>query len=315
MSLRLRDVTNDDLPRIERWLRADHVRTAWGDPGANLRLLSAPPAEGGGRAIIEADGRKVGIVMWQHPTREELDVAGLADIPTSAIDIDIMIGELDALGRGLGPAAIGLVAETVLSDPEVPFVIACARLDNVASQRAFAKAGFRRDREFDDVPDGLHVLLVRHRPTGRPAAGRAAAADRAHRRARRNRMPGPARTGVLIYAKHLETVSTFYERVLDAKVLRADAEVRVLEAPDVQLVIHAIPPQFALTIDIDVPPEPRDQQAIKPFFTVERLAEAERVAEECGGIVYGPVWPGPGFTARNVCDPEGNIVHLRERTE
>ncbi len=26
-----------------------------------------------------------------------------------------------------------------------------------------------------------------------------------------------------------------------------------------------------------------------------------------------PTWPGPGMRVRNVCDPEGNIVHLRER--
>ncbi|MCU0574864.1 MAG: acetyltransferase [Syntrophobacteraceae bacterium] len=167
MSMRLRDVTNDDLPLIERWLHADHVRSTWGDPGANLRQLSEPPANGNWRAIIEADGHEVGIVLWQHPTREELDVAGLADIPTSVIDIDIMIGEFDALGRGLGSGAIRLVAEVALSDPTVPFVMACARLDNLASQRAFAKAGFRKDREFDDVPNGLYVLMVRHRQEGR----------------------------------------------------------------------------------------------------------------------------------------------------
>ena len=103
-----------------------------------------PPPDGYWRAIVEADGDKVGIVLWQHPTREELDVAGLADIPTSVIDIDIMIGEFDALGRGLGSDAISLFAEVALSDPTVPFVMACARLDNLASQRAFAKAGFRR---------------------------------------------------------------------------------------------------------------------------------------------------------------------------
>lgn len=166
MSLRLRDVTDDDLPLIEQWLHADHVRSAWGDPGANLRLLNEPPADGSWRAIIEVDGRGVGIVLWQHPTYEELAVAGLADIPTSAIDIDIMIGEPDALGRGLGSDAINLVAEVALSDPTVPFVMACARLDNLASQRAFAKAGFHKDREFDDVPNGLHVLMVRRRQKG-----------------------------------------------------------------------------------------------------------------------------------------------------
>jgi RimJ/RimL family protein N-acetyltransferase len=169
MSLCLRDVTNDDLPLIEQWLHADHVRSTWGDPGANLCLLNELPANGNWRAIIEADGHRVGIVLWQHPTREELDVAGLADIATSVIDIDIMIGESDALGRGLGSGAISLVAEVALSDPTVPFVMACARLDNLASQRAFAKAGFRKDREFDDVPNGLHVLMVRHRQEGRVA--------------------------------------------------------------------------------------------------------------------------------------------------
>ena len=166
MSLRLRDFTSDDMPLIEQWLHADHVRSTWGDPGANLRLLNEPPANGSWRAIIEAGGHKVGIVLWQHPTREELDVAGLVDIPTSVIDTDIMIGEFDALERGLGSEAISLVAEVALSEPTVPFVMACSRLDNLASQRAFVKAGFRKDREFDDVPNGLHVLMVRHRQEG-----------------------------------------------------------------------------------------------------------------------------------------------------
>jgi len=126
-------------------------------------------------------------------------------------------------------------------------------------------------------------------------------------------MPTPARTGVLIYAKHLKAVSAFYERVLGADVLHADSDHRVLRSSDVQLIIHAIPAQFAASIAITVPPQPREEQAIKPFFTVESLAVAERVAEECGGKVHGPVWPGPGLRVRNVCDPEGNIVHLRER--
>ncbi len=163
MTLGLCDITNDDLPLIELWLQADHVRGAWGDPDANVRLLNGSRINGNSRAIIEADGRKVGLVFWQHPTRDELDIAGLADISTSVIDIDIMIGEIDAVGLGIGSSAIRLVAETALSDPTVPFVMACAQLGNLASQRAFAKAGFRKDREFDDVPNGRYVLMVRHR--------------------------------------------------------------------------------------------------------------------------------------------------------
>lgn len=106
---------------------------------------------------------EVGVVTWQHPTRQELDEAALHDIPESVIDIDILIGEVSDTGRGVGPCAISLVAESALADPAVPFVIAAASVENQASQRAFAKAGFRKDREFDDVPAGRHVLMVRRR--------------------------------------------------------------------------------------------------------------------------------------------------------
>jgi RimJ/RimL family protein N-acetyltransferase len=66
-------------------------------------------------------------------------------------------------------SAIGLVAKVALSDPAVPFAMACARLDNPASQRAIPKAGFHKDREFDHLPHGLHVLMVRHRQEGQVA--------------------------------------------------------------------------------------------------------------------------------------------------
>lgn len=56
-----------------------------------------------------------------------------------------------------------------LADPVVLFVMAWVRQVSPASLRAFAKAGFRKDREFDDVSHGLHVLLVRHRRGGQAA--------------------------------------------------------------------------------------------------------------------------------------------------
>lgn len=162
MDVRLVDVTTDDMPLIERWLRASHVCRYWGDPEANTRLMREPPV-GTWRALIEVDGRKVGLVLRQHPTRRELDGAGLCDVPESVIDIDIMIGDVAETGRGVGPQAIRLVAEAALADPAVPFVIAAMMAENTASRRAFAKAGFRMDREFDDVPSGRCVLMVRHR--------------------------------------------------------------------------------------------------------------------------------------------------------
>lgn len=125
-------------------------------------------------------------------------------------------------------------------------------------------------------------------------------------------MSGPARSGVLIYAKQLSRVSDFYQKVLGAKVLLSDNEHIVLQSPDAQLIIHYIPAEFADSIVITSPPTPRGEQAIKPFFTVQSLAVAEKAAQDNGGLVLGPVWPGPGMRVRNICDPEGNIIHVRE---
>jgi hypothetical protein len=36
------------------------------------------------------------------------------------------------------------------------------------------------------------------------------------------------------------------------------------------------------------------------------------VARQLGGGLFGPLWPGPGFRARNAFDPEGNVCQLRE---
>lgn len=162
MTVVMRDVTRKDLMLIERWLKAEHVRRFWSEPDENVRMFRQPPP-GMRSAIIVDDDRKVGLVVWQHPIRRELDEAGLTEIPEAVIDIDIMIGEFDAVGRGIGPAAITLVVNEALADPSVPFVMAGISVDNRASRRAFEKADFQMEREFDDTPGGRSVLMVRRR--------------------------------------------------------------------------------------------------------------------------------------------------------
>lgn len=125
-------------------------------------------------------------------------------------------------------------------------------------------------------------------------------------------MPGPARSGALIYAKHLAQLSTFYRELFDMTVLTADDQHHVIESADAQLIIHAIPSAIADHITITTPPQPREEQAIKLFFTVDTdLATAEQRIVALGGGVFGAIYDGPGFRARNAMDPEGNIFHLR----
>lgn len=127
-------------------------------------------------------------------------------------------------------------------------------------------------------------------------------------------MPGPARAGLFIYAKDLERLAAFYEAIAGMARLHQSEELAVLESPDIQLLIHRIPPAIAAGITIQSPPVRREESALKFFFAVPSLAEAGRVAAGLGGEVFDERWQGPGFVVCNGCDPEGNIFQLRENS-
>lgn len=127
-------------------------------------------------------------------------------------------------------------------------------------------------------------------------------------------MPGPARAGAVIYASDMPRLAGFYEALLGMTRLHRGDDYTVLESPDIQLVIHAIPPHIASTFTVATPPVPREDTAIKLFFTVASISGAREHAQRLGGSVYVQQWAGTGFVACNGCDPEGNIFQLREST-
>ena len=125
-------------------------------------------------------------------------------------------------------------------------------------------------------------------------------------------MTGPARAGLFIYAKDLERVAGFYEALAGMSRLRSDAELVVLHNPDIQLLVHQVPPQFAGDIVISSPPRRREQTALKFFFSVPSIAAARALAASLGGEVFAENWQGPGFIVCNAMDPEGNVFQVRE---
>ena len=125
-------------------------------------------------------------------------------------------------------------------------------------------------------------------------------------------MPTPARAGLFIYALRLERVAAFYESLLGMRRLHADSDHVVLHSADMQLIVQAIPPEYAQGITIGSPPERRTEQALKFFFTVASLDTARALAAALGGSLDTQAWTGPGFTACNAVDPEGNVLQLRE---
>jgi len=128
-------------------------------------------------------------------------------------------------------------------------------------------------------------------------------------------MSNKPKPSAVIFAKNVAQVVKFYEGVLSMSVVHRDSDHIVLNSEDFQLVIHAIPKQIADTIAIAVPPEIREDTAIKLCLPVSSIAEARAKAVALGGKVNAEEreWNGPGFKACDGHDPEGNVVQFRER--
>lgn len=106
-------------------------------------------------------------------------------------------------------------------------------------------------------------------------------------------MTRPARAGAVVYAVDHERVAAFYEGLLAMRRVHDGADHVVLQSPDIQLTVHAIPAFISATITITSPPALREDTAIKLFFTVASLAQA--VAPALGGEVFEETWEGEGF--------------------
>lgn len=143
----LRPLEAQDMALVAEWLGRDHVARWWGDPSEALAAIREHDAEA--TAIIAADGRPVGLICWQAPSASELAEAGLSDLPSNLIDVDIMIGEPEALGRGIGPAALGQLFEQMRARG-VDLIGMAAALANTRSLAAIAKAGLLPFRDFTE---------------------------------------------------------------------------------------------------------------------------------------------------------------------
>jgi predicted enzyme related to lactoylglutathione lyase len=128
-------------------------------------------------------------------------------------------------------------------------------------------------------------------------------------------MSHAAQAGAVIFAKDLQRVATFYEKLLGLPVAHSESDHIVLASAPFELVIHAIPKVIADTFTIAVPPERRTETPIKLYFLVASIAEARVTAAALGGALNAPEgeWAARGFRACDGHDPEGNVLQLRER--
>ena len=130
-------------------------------------------------------------------------------------------------------------------------------------------------------------------------------------------MAQPFNAGAIVYAKDIHVLARFYAAVADLEVMHEVDDHIVLESETMELVIVAIPAATAARIVITTPPQRRENTAFKLVLPVPSLAEARAAAEANGGQLNPPgkEWKFQGLRVCDGCDPEGNVIQLRELPE
>ena len=95
------------LEHLRRWLGHPNVSRWWGDPDESLAAVTQHPSDD--QALITVAGRPVGYLLWQRLDHASMAAAGLDALPADHVDVDILIGEPELMGQGIGPAALHLI--------------------------------------------------------------------------------------------------------------------------------------------------------------------------------------------------------------
>jgi aminoglycoside 6'-N-acetyltransferase len=166
-SIEFRPMVAADLRLLHEWEQRPHVQRWWRKRETYEEVVEhyLPAIDGSvptDHYIAFLDDRPIGMLQTylvaDYP--EHATLTGVHDRETAGMDI--LIGEEELTGRGIGTEVIRrFVAEVVFARPETWSCVADPDERNVASVRAFEKAGFHIERTVVDPEDGQTHALVR----------------------------------------------------------------------------------------------------------------------------------------------------------
>jgi aminoglycoside 6'-N-acetyltransferase len=152
-----------DLPLLHEWLQRPHVKRWWRDSDTLEETVAhyTPALRGeepSDHYVIVVDGHDAGMIQT-YLAADYPEWGRFVDDSESVAGVDVLIGEEELTGRGLGPRVLGaFVRDVVFVRPGVRACAATLEPANHRSRRAFEQAGFREVG--DVVEDGQpHVLL------------------------------------------------------------------------------------------------------------------------------------------------------------
>ena len=149
----------EHLRLLRDWLGREHVRRWWGAESLGHAEDALAGRDASRYFLITFDGRPVGMIQtylvsdypeWQEVVGPGEGLAG----------VDLLIGEADAIGSGLGPEVLAqFVREILFAQAGTTACVATVEEENRRSWRAFEKAGFHHVRDVEE--DGLAHRLMR----------------------------------------------------------------------------------------------------------------------------------------------------------
>jgi aminoglycoside 6'-N-acetyltransferase len=142
----LRPLTEDDFPLLVEWINAPHVAEFWDGKTdlVDVRKKYGPrlePDTDNHVFVVSLNNNPIGMIQcYRHSDSPAWDsTIGIE----KAIGIDYLIGDLDCVGKGLGPIMIRQMAAKALEIyPDCDTIVSVPQERNRASCRALEKAGF-----------------------------------------------------------------------------------------------------------------------------------------------------------------------------
>ncbi len=170
LQIDFRPIQLSDAPLLFAWRQKPHVALWWNIAPYEAQSLEEVEEElredlelnEHESFLILLEGRPIGYMQ----TYNAGDASGdwWPDEDESTAGLDLLIGEEDLTGRGLGPVIVRAICDRLFEDPAVQSIIADPQPDNVRSVRCFEKVGFVVERQMK-TPDG-QALLMRLRRQG-----------------------------------------------------------------------------------------------------------------------------------------------------
>ncbi|HTC52088.1 MAG TPA: GNAT family N-acetyltransferase [Steroidobacteraceae bacterium] len=136
-----------DFPLLQKWLSAPHVDAWWHQPLdlSGVAQKYRPRIEGSEPVhvfIIEHASQPIGWIQW-YRWSDYPEHAAQLKAEAGAVGLDLAIGEVSAIGKGLGSRVIRQFALWLAAtEADITAIVTDVEERNVRSCRAFEKAGF-----------------------------------------------------------------------------------------------------------------------------------------------------------------------------